>query len=378
MQQEPPTIELSGVRLRPLRPEDADAWHAYLSDPAVTELTSYPEMSLTHGWAELAYELAQPTVTPFAAAGNEEMIMGKSYVYAVGLLAILLFVSAVARSDSSRDQVSASPVRITSGPQGEYEPQWSPDGSMLSYGSGKMGDQNLAVMKLDSGKETFLTEGLSFLHATTWSPDGRSIAYVTGSATESGFVSHVYIVNVKDKSVRQLTHEESIDGSPSWSPDGKAIAFPSERSGAFNIWIQRVDGSEATMVTDHPEDDHGPEWSPDGKAIAFHSRRGGSSSIWIHRLEDGGLTQLTGDEYEEQYPDWSPDGRFVVFDSNRSGNMDIWLQPVIGGEPIQVTSDPAMDMRPSWSPDGKRIAFSSDRGGSMDVWVVDVPRSTRP
>jgi ribosomal-protein-alanine N-acetyltransferase len=101
--EEPPTIELAGIRLRPLRAEDAAAWHAYLSDPQVTELTSYPLMSLAevesmlahvvrrcaagtsckwavalqdddqlvgtcgfnewsrdHGWAELAYELARP------------------------------------------------------------------------------------------------------------------------------------------------------------------------------------------------------------------------------------------------------------------------------------------------------------------------------
>jgi len=102
MEQEPPTIELAGVRLRPLRLEDAVPWHGYLSDPQVTELTSYPNMSLsavqsmlancrsgfasgvsckwavalqgddalvgtcgfnewsrTQGWAELAYELAR-------------------------------------------------------------------------------------------------------------------------------------------------------------------------------------------------------------------------------------------------------------------------------------------------------------------------------
>ncbi len=42
----PPTIDLTGVRLRGLRPEDALAWYAYLSDPLVTEFTSYPVMSL--------------------------------------------------------------------------------------------------------------------------------------------------------------------------------------------------------------------------------------------------------------------------------------------------------------------------------------------
>ena len=43
--QHPPTIEFDGARLRPLRMADAAALHAYLRDPAVTELTSYPVVS---------------------------------------------------------------------------------------------------------------------------------------------------------------------------------------------------------------------------------------------------------------------------------------------------------------------------------------------
>jgi ribosomal-protein-alanine N-acetyltransferase len=101
--QHPPTIDLTGARLRPLRMADADALYTYLRDPAVTELTSYPVISLQmveamierslsrwaagepsrwgvalqhedqlvgtcgfnewsqpHRWAELAFDLAQP------------------------------------------------------------------------------------------------------------------------------------------------------------------------------------------------------------------------------------------------------------------------------------------------------------------------------
>jgi RimJ/RimL family protein N-acetyltransferase len=99
----PPTIELDGARLRRLNVPDADALYAYLRDPVVTELTSYPVVSLpmvrgiidrsmsrwyagelgkwgivlphddqlvgtcgfnewspVHRWAELAFDLAQP------------------------------------------------------------------------------------------------------------------------------------------------------------------------------------------------------------------------------------------------------------------------------------------------------------------------------
>lgn len=101
--QHPPTIELDGARLRPLRVTDADALYDFLRDPRVTELTSYPVVSMqlvdqiiersrsrwaagelskwavalqhndqvvgtcgfveyshAHRWAELAYDLAQP------------------------------------------------------------------------------------------------------------------------------------------------------------------------------------------------------------------------------------------------------------------------------------------------------------------------------
>jgi ribosomal-protein-alanine N-acetyltransferase len=44
--QHPPTIDLDEVRLRPLRMADAAAIYGYLRDPVVTELTSYPVVSV--------------------------------------------------------------------------------------------------------------------------------------------------------------------------------------------------------------------------------------------------------------------------------------------------------------------------------------------
>jgi RimJ/RimL family protein N-acetyltransferase len=45
--QHPSTLDLAGARLRPLRAADAAAFYAYLREPVVTELTSYPVVSLS-------------------------------------------------------------------------------------------------------------------------------------------------------------------------------------------------------------------------------------------------------------------------------------------------------------------------------------------
>lgn len=49
-----PTIELGGACLRPFRADDADAIYAYLRESVVTEMTSYPvvTMSLVEGMIE--------------------------------------------------------------------------------------------------------------------------------------------------------------------------------------------------------------------------------------------------------------------------------------------------------------------------------------
>jgi len=44
--QHPPTIDLDGARLRPLRAADTDALYGYLRNPVVTELTAYPEVTM--------------------------------------------------------------------------------------------------------------------------------------------------------------------------------------------------------------------------------------------------------------------------------------------------------------------------------------------
>ncbi len=114
----------------------------------------------------------------------------------------------------------------------------------------------------------------------------------------------------------------------------------------------------------------GPQFSPDGTKIAFESTRSGAYEVWMCRSDGSGLVQLTHFNSASGTPRWSPDGRQIVFDSRAAGNADIYVMDTDGGSPRRFTSEPSRETAPSWSRDGRWIYFVSDRSGTSEVWKM--------
>lgn len=75
----PPSWSLGELRIRPLRPDDAPAWHAYLSDPRVIEHTSFPRLDLAGVEAMLSRQLegyASATSCRWALADADDRLVG--------------------------------------------------------------------------------------------------------------------------------------------------------------------------------------------------------------------------------------------------------------------------------------------------------------
>jgi Tol biopolymer transport system component len=156
------------------------------------------------------------------------------------------------------------------------------------------------------------------------------------------------------------------------------IAFSSIRSGNYEIYTMRANGTNVKLVpgASHPAWDQEPAYSPDGKKIAFRSNRSinGNWDIWVVNVSGTPkLTQITNNLADDQDPNWSPDGKRISFSSSRSGNWDIWSVSSTGTEmnPVNHTNRPANDRRPAYSPDGARIVFQSDFWVDWDIWTVN-------
>jgi Tol biopolymer transport system component/tRNA A-37 threonylcarbamoyl transferase component Bud32 len=131
------------------------------------------------------------------------------------------------------------------------------------------------------------------------------------------------------------------DIHPRLSPDGRRLAFTSTRSGAWEIWVCNLDGSDPVQLTslNAPTGTGAPHWSPDGRLIAFASDAEGQFDIYVVPSTGGKPRNITSHPAIEHVPTFSRDGRWIYLSSSRSGRFEVWRMPATGGEPVQVTRD---------------------------------------
>jgi len=208
-------------------------------------------------------------------------------------------------------------LQMTSSPDGESQPRWSPDNKYLSFVSSRQGtkDAQLWLLNRAGGEAVKVSDVKGGVGEYSWSPDGKKIVFVvsepdprdpkdddkaaTGDKKKTpppividryqfkqdgdGYLrqarKHLYLFDVATKKADALTTGTQFDeSSPAWSPDSARIAFVSKRGTGdldrhdnTDIWIiDAKAGAQPRQVTTSTNQDEGPiSWSPDGKQIAF-------------------------------------------------------------------------------------------------------------
>ena len=148
-------------------------------------------------------------------------------------------------------------------------PDWSPNGSQIVFAEvTAQGDDDLYLMNADGSGRTQLTDEVGDEYDPAWSPDGSLIACGFDDLGLQEFSTSILTVDPRSGDVTSLvTRQNERLGWPAWSPDGTRIAFSAYSQTGWDLYVMDADGGNLTKVHDEPRDLLGMPiaWTPDGR-----------------------------------------------------------------------------------------------------------------
>ena len=167
----------------------------------------------------------------------------------------------------------------------DHSPIYSPDGNNIAFIRQDLtGNNQLWLIPTNGGESRKLTQLPGGIGSPSWSPNGRAIVFTSSTSTSDpdneyptmqtklvsrikyrtdqdgwiiGNFHHIFIVDLRSESVKQLTFGESNNNHPAWSHDSKQIAFLSDREENQDIsW-------KASVYSTGIDDDTLVKWSTD-------------------------------------------------------------------------------------------------------------------
>ncbi|MCX7608682.1 MAG: serine/threonine-protein kinase [Anaerolineales bacterium] len=258
--------------------------------------------------------------------------------------------------------------QITNMPDGACQPSWSPDGMRLVFISPclqrqkEYSESHLYTINVDGSGLTQLPIPLGGFEPA-WSPDGNRIAFT--SKMDGTF--QIYVLNLLDNSIAQLTAQSSDtklpiwSRYPAWSPEGTQIIYSgySHLTKAWQIWVMSDAGKGPSRLiySDVIYYDFQPVWGPDGRTILFNQTRGPQQLGWLMKFDyEQRATTLYGSRFINgnfvANVDISPDGYWLAFDSlGPDGiNFYVYLMTIGGQQRGRLTSYPEQEFDPAWRP----------------------------
>ncbi|MDY7093239.1 MAG: hypothetical protein SX243_09730 [Acidobacteriota bacterium] len=215
----------------------------------------------------------------------------------------------------------AAPTFLRENPAGDEVPEWV-DGQRLLYSAVRAGNRDVFLLLLHDDPEgeepVRLTEHPAEDLQPRWSPEDNAVLFVSRRDGNQ----EVYRLDLATRELINLTSHPSLEGHPEWAPEGAGILFYRYDEGdadLYNLSLRpgeedtgdgTVQPGEAVNLTASEGNELVGRYSPDGRWIVFSSERTGDWELFRMRPDGTEVEQLTESEGFDGDPVWVPRGTF--------------------------------------------------------------------
>ncbi|HEX5749371.1 MAG TPA: S9 family peptidase [Archangium sp.] len=322
------------------------------------------------------------------------------------------------------------PRQLTSSPESEAQPVWSPEGQGLYFLSSRGGSRQVFRLPLDGGESQAVTKLPLDVGAFALSRDGKTLAVAmevypdcptlecntqrqkekaqsksTGQVYDKLFVrhwdtwgngkrSHLFVLPVDGSAApRDVMAGMDADGPSkpfggpeefTFTPDGKGLVFAARDVGNSESWSTDLDlflapvdkaGTPKKLTEKNRATDTHPVFSPDGKTLAYlaMSRPGFESDRLrvVLRSWPEGKERVLAEQWDRSAGSltWSPDGKSVLVTADDVGHHRAFSLDVASGQ-VTAFSGPGYAAEPQPLPDGRIAFLRDDLKSPADLYTV--------
>lgn len=235
---------------------------------------------------------------------------------------------------------------------------------------------------------------------------GRIEILVHGSQSRLRHLATVFVLVLVDLGCppptpadkRPMTFMDVIEmrsvGAGKISSDGNYVVYtvsiPQWKAGKnfTDIFVAATDGSSSPrqLTFTKEKNETQPEWARDSRAIGFLSDREGADQVYLMRIDGGEAQKISDAKDGVNAFSFSRDGKWLAFSAGKADERQIWLAPVgSDAAPVPLTKHATPVKEWGWAEDSSRIFFTAaDRFDTdeqkridkkFDVKIIDPERS---
>lgn len=243
------------------------------------------------------------------------------------------------------DGYNVKPLLISTQPI--MSPAWSRDGSRLAYVSFEKVLPRVYIQQVSTGERELVSSYRGINGAPAWSPNDKTLAL---ALSKDSAAPKIYLMDLSNKKLRQVTFGVSIDTEPSFSKDGQALLFTSDRGGSPQIYQLNLRSGAVHRVTFDGNYNARASFANDGKTIVVLNQEQGSYNIAVQDLDDNNNLQILTHSGYDTSPSFAPNGQMVLYES-KLGNRNVLGMISVDGRISLRLPTPQGDVQdPTWSP----------------------------